>query len=329
MKKLVLSSLVFTLLCAGCTSKEQDEQIKAFWQEQLLSILPGQVAMRPIGPVVNPPLEQVPPHEEMPPSEKETAPLQESAAAQEITQQPLPPAPAQESLRTTAATRPQRKIKAFLFTHTRSPVCQQLKADNWDTNFQQRYQNNVTLVEYDMINPASKEPLRALMRKHKMPSLTVPVLFIGDSVLVGYPFEGVDKAVELALKPAPVKKNAAPKRKQPVQYMEIIMEDSPQAQVQNAKASARDRRAIQLAFAGVQRNNQATLDDIGAMFGNDTQAQAFAIIARTERLLKKKASSSPNFQTYLTMQKNLLAMQEKDLNQLMRQHARNLRTIKG
>ena len=107
------------------------------------------------------------------------------------------------------------------------------------------------------------------------------------------------------------------------------MEDAPKTRKTTSRASSSDSRAIQLALASVEKNNQATLADMGSFFGEDTKAQAYAIISRTERLLRKKASSSPDYKTYLATQKSLLQIQEKELNELMRQNAKNLRSVRG
>ncbi len=341
--------MAILLLGAGCTSKEQDEQIQSFWQEQLEALLPQHARMRAPQAQGNPFGEQQP---EFLPAEEPLSEVPAEIAAQpeqlpppqaSLEEQPTPAAPAEEQavqpaqevkpapVQQPAAPAQKPRLTAILFVHSNSPVCQQLKADGWDKQFEQKYQGTVRLVQYDMINPASKEPLRQLMRQHKLPSLSVPILFIGRSVIPGYPFDGVDQAVQKAL--AQPTKPRAPRNtttaKKPAQFMEIIMEDDPKNQPRNNKATARDTRAMQLALASVERNNQSLLTDVGSLFGEDTKAQAFAVVARTERLLRRKASSSPDYQTYLATQKQLLKLQEKEINQLMRQNAKSIRTIRG
>lgn len=335
MRKLFFYGMIVLLLGAGCTSKEQDEQIKTFWQEQIIALLPQRAGMLPPPPAEIPAAEEALPDEaiqpeQLPPpqasSEEQPDPI---VPAKEPTVQPaqeVGPAPVQQP----AVPAQKPRLTAILFVHSNSPVCQQLKADGWDKQFEQKYQGTVRLVQYDMVNPASKEPLQKMMRQHSLPSISVPILFIGRSAIPGYPFNGVDQAVQKALaqpKPrAPRKTTTAQKS---AQFMEIIMEDDPKTQPRNNKATARDTRAMQLALASVERNNQSLLTDVGSLFGEDTKAQAFAVVARTERLLRRKASSSPDYQSYLATQKQLLKLQEKEINQLMRQNAKNIRSIRG
>lgn len=331
MKKTLLYIVAVTFFIAGCTSKEQDEQINSFWQEQLAKVFSGRQAMRP------------PQDPHMTPEnlllDKDGKPIfpPEANPQEQPAQPPAPQAPSVNAPEaaaqpgTTAAPLPNRApIKAVLFIHSDSPVCKRLKAENWDKNFLEKYQGRVFLVEYDMKNPDSKAPLQEMMRKYKLSTITVPILFIGDQSVQGYPFNGIDQAVQKALTaPAQAQQRATKRKQQSNQYMEIIMEDAPKTPKKNTRASARDSRAIQLALASVEKNNQATLADMGSFFGEDTKAQAYLIISRTERLLRNKAASSPDYKTYLATQKSLLQIQEKELNELMRQNAKNLRSTRG
>lgn len=341
MKKTFFYILAFTLLAAGCTSKEQDEQIRAFWQNQLAQVM-GVPTLPPSVPVEEneEEIEEAPQElpEEVPqelPDEvqqepqadvQEAAPTTLDAPVPVAQKKPITPAP---------AAKPDQRLRVFLFTHTNSPLCQQLKQEHWDTDFQHKYQDHILLVEYDMIDPANRNPLRNLMHRYQLPSLTVPILFIGDTVLPGYPFTGVEEAVQKALQDKAraaarraAKAKAEKTRKQnPTQFMEIIMED--ERPVKNFKASAKDRQAMQKALAQVEQANQQAVNDIGTMFGSDTQAAAFAITSRTERLLRNQLASSATYQAYLSTQKKILAVQEKNLNDLMRQNAKNIRSIRG
>ena len=338
MKKILLYVIAVTFLMTGCTSKEQDEQISSFWQQQMANLFTKRLGRPMKNPDMTPerllldkdgkpffPQEEQPTPEQTP--EKQTE--QEQPVAEPEKQEI--PAASTAAAAPAAATSKRPSIKAFLFVHSDSPDCKRLRNDKWDEKFQQKFPGSIILVEYDMKNPASKAPLQEMMRKHKLSTITVPILFIGDQVLQGYPFEGEDQAAEKAFAAAAqAKPQAAQKRKQQSnQYMEIIMEDSTKAPKKNTRASAKDTKAIQLALASVEKNNQATLSDMGAIFGEDTKAQAYVIISRTERLLRNKALSSPDYKTYLATQKALLQAQEKELNQLMRQNAGRLRSIRG
>lgn len=340
MKKLLLYVIAVTLFMTGCTSKEQDEQINSFWQQQLSNVFSGRLGMRP---PENP--NMVPERLLLDAEGKPLFPQEETSQEQpseqssqavddpESTQQAeTAQAPTEETSATQAPTAlsKQTSVKAILFIHSDSPQAKQLKEDQWDKTFLQKYQGRVSLVEYDMKDPASKQPLQEMMRKHKLASITVPILFIGNQHFQGYPFGDTDTAMQKALSGEQNKPQSVQKRKQQSnQYMEIIMEDAPKTRKTTSRASSSDSRAIQLALANVEKNNQATLADMGSFFGEDTKAQAYAIISRTERLLRKKASSSPDYKTYLATQKSLLQIQEKELNELMRQNAKNLRSVRG
>ena len=339
MKKTSLLIISGLLLVAGCTSKEQDEKIRAYWQNQTGNLLIKRMGISPMQaanplegktPLMDEEGNPILPQQQTTP---ETTPLQENqeqtpATAEQT--QATPTAPAKQPALNTPKRAP---IQAVLFTHSDSLECKQLKADRWDTSFQQTYQGQVTLVQYDMKNPTSKEALQAQMKAHKLSSVSVPTLFIGKHVLSDYPFQGVDAAVKdaLATSAATAKRQAARRKQQnSSQYMEIIMEDTQtKAPRKNTKASASDNKAIQAALAEVVKNNQSTLSDMGSLFGENAKAEAYAIMAHTEKQLRNKAATSPNYKTYLATQKALLQTQEKELNQLMRKHAKDLRSIKG
>ena len=316
MKKILLYVLGITLLISGCTPKEQDKKITEVWKEKITSFLVQRLGMRPaessrtipeemlLDEQGNPLFPQEGTDQEQS-SQGQHKPIdepgkQENPAAEESVKKPTVNSTDTVTANPIASLPPNISVKAVLFTHADSPKSKQLKADNWDKKFLEKYQGRVFLVEYDMKNPASKAPLQEMMQKHKLSTITVPILFVGDQNFQKYPFGNTDMAVQEALiAAAQAKQPSAQKRKkQPNQFMEIIMEDTPKARKINTKASARDSRAMQLALAKVEQNNQATLADMGALFGENAKAQAYVIISRTERLLRNKASSSPDYKTY-------------------------------
>jgi len=121
-----------------------------------------------------------------------------------------------------------------------------------------------------------------------------------------------------------VKPKPAPKRpkRQDSQFMDITMEDSSDAV--SGKAPLKDRRAMQKALNKVMEDNENILHDIVQAFGAETQAQAFAITAKTEKALRQQAAKSASLQEYLKVERQLLKKQEQSLNQLMRNNARKL-----
>lgn len=112
------------------------------------------------------------------------------------------------------------------------------------------------------------------------------------------------------------------------QFIEITVEDT---RVNKFKSNAplKDRQAMQRAIERVKQSNQQALQDIGAMFDGDTQAQAFAIVTKSEKILMRTANTSNTYQNYLNAQRKILQEQDAQLNQLMRQNAYKLRRIRG
>jgi len=135
----------------------------------------------------------------------------------------------------------------------------------------------------------------------------------------------VEQAANTAPRPTP--KPQVAQRTQS-QFIEITMEDS---RVNKFKSNAplKERQAMQRAIDRVKQSNQQALRDIGAMFDGDTQAQAFAIVAKSEKILVRTANTSNNYQNYLNAQRKILQEQEAQLNQLMRQNAYKLRRIRS
>ncbi len=114
------------------------------------------------------------------------------------------------------------------------------------------------------------------------------------------------------------------------QYMEIVMEEEPaKIAKKNTRVSAKDRVFIQRALENVRQANQSALRDIGQIFGPETQAQAFGIVAQSENILQTSAQTAESAQKYLTVQRTVLRQQEQLLNRLMQSNARNLRAVRG
>lgn len=115
-----------------------------------------------------------------------------------------------------------------------------------------------------------------------------------------------------------------PNRRSQSQFMEITMEDSSRVNKFKSNAPFKERQAMQRAIENVKQSNQQTLQDIGTMFDGDTQAQAFAIVSKSEKILLRAANVSMSYPTYLNAQRKILQEQEQQLNQLMQQNAYKL-----
>ena len=314
MKKIIFYVFVFSLIVTGCTSKEQDEKIRAYWADQLASI-----------PAVN--------FQKGSSGEKDLAATQESTPGQEGTDASALPADGTPS------------VKAFLFLSPTCPWCKKLKQDGWPEQFRQKYQGQVELVVYELNNDKNEQILIGFMQKRHMTRIGYPVLFVGDEVFQGYPLaDRADATIQKELakqssadnsaketnaastgKSTQGAKTAANKSAQQP-YMKIVMEE-PVKETVNTKASAKDRKAMDAAFAQVQTDNKKTLSDIEMMFGASTRAQAVSIINENERLLKNKMGTSTTYKAYLAAQSRILKTQEQQLNELMQRNARNIRSI--
>ncbi len=356
MKKHVLC--IFTaILAISCTSPEDDAKIQSFWADQsahLISKLPSsvlaakahrgrmptftekeaQAAFESLGEeTASAPTEQelndmmkqwqetqaqLEQQPAVPPSE--SAPADTKALPKNTTKASAKMVSSSAKTGTVSMTKKQKPIEALLVVSSTCGWCQRLKQDQWAEKFQDKYWGQIKLVQYDVRSSDDRTLYNKFLRKHKLSSVGTPTLFIGDTKISGYPLPGADEAAQKAIAKYGVP--SAPAK----QYMEITMEDP--SGVVRGKAPLKDRHAMQQAIEKVQKDNEKTLQDIGQMFGNATQAQAFAITSATEKALRQKAAASTSLQAYLAAQKQLLAQQEQNLNKLMQENAHFLRDIR-
>lgn len=315
MKKTILCISAVLLLVAGCTSKEQDEQIKAFWTEHLGKQLP-QTSIN-----TNDIMSALKGHNET--SELTEEQLQEElnklaeTSNGENNPQKQPSQTAAPAK--TAPVKRARPVKAMLFVSPSCPRCQRLRRDHWVSAFENKYAGKVNLTEYDLSIPQNHDLLHEMMRKHNLSQVQYPTLFIDGHVVQGYPLNA-DPVVERVLSKYGLNKtNTKP-------YIKITMEE-PIKNIVNTKASAQDKQAMQTAFAQMQTNNTNTLKDIKRMFGTETEIQASEIIRSTERTLKSKMGTSPTYDAYQKAQTSALKAQEKKLTELMQRNAGSIRSI--
>ena len=288
---------VFPFLIAGCTDPEQDTKIHQFWTDQVVQVIQKTVSAS-VG--------------EVPLQEEETEEMDPNF----------------------------KPIEVLFFMHPQAPTYLQLQQDHWLENFQQQYAGKVNVTQFDVSTATGQTSMRRFMHMRNLSSLTVPALVIGNKVLQNYPFENVDQTVQAALE-APVvmpievmlaapQESPVKQRPKPVQFMEITLEeDTPPVSKINTKAPDKDKAIIQRALENARAANQKTLKDIGKIFGSDTQAEAYGIVSKTEKLLQNTAQTSESAQKYLTVQEKILQQQEQMLNKVMQSHAKNLRAIRG
>lgn len=292
-KKYFLLLSVIAVLCCGCTSKEQDQKIKLFWLQQFAGVSMKALANSDKLAALRP---------------QQLGKNTKLSAAQSPDLANLKPA---------------TPLPAMLFVSPHCGRCQRLKKDGWAQKFKEQYSGKVALTEYDLSVPKNEELLRDMMRKHKMQRINYPAFFIGSSVAQGYPLD--QKAQQITKKElaAFVRKNPAVAQKPLPQIIEVTMESDEIKGVAPQADLARMKRAL----SAVQLANQKTLTDIGTTFGETVKNKALMITTATERELKQEASVSATFTDYLTKQRELLTEQNKQLNQLMTQNAKNIRNI--
>ena len=336
MRKWILFLMTGVLLSA-CTTKEQDEKIKAFWGQQFLQVamkfagnmptgaaLPdmdkGRVA--PAGSIDQKDMQDF--EEMMKQWEQEQANLNTAEAAQPAASKTAPNTVSAEN-KNTAKARPSGKaakpIRAYLVTSSSCGGSRQLQKDGWAEQFRDKYAGQIQLITYDVTTPQGQAGYQKLMNRYHRSSVGTPSLFLNGTVIEGYPLEGADRAAKRAL----AKSGRNISRQNSNQFIEITLEE-PSGAVKG-KAPLKDRKAMQREIDKVFQDNQNTVQDIGQAFGAGIQAQAFAITTKTEKALRRQASESASLQEYLKAQRQLLRKQEQSLNQLMQNNASMLRNV--
>lgn len=311
------------LLLVGCTSKEQNEQIKNFWTEQVMNAavksgkMPNGLARLPRNPSETGELTP----EMVAELTKDMSPEQKKAFEEMMQQMQQFPSQIEPNQPLPSNT---KVVDVILFYHPDAPAYQQLLQDRWDTLLRQQYRNRINLKEYNVSDESNRDFLRQTMRQHHLKRLSVPTIIIGDAVIGPYPFHGVDQAIEkAATAPDLVAQPKTVKKSQPNQFMQITMEDDDQS-IAN-KASPKENRAIQAALSKVRQENQSTLQDIEQFFDKNTYAEAFSLISKNEEELAHIAGVSPSYTVYLANQKRILTEQEARISLLLKQNANKVK----
>ncbi len=306
MRKILCLLAVSVGMCA-CTTPEEDAQIKLFWLEQMMQFMPKQA---------RPAALSVPPVQAVPAEETPVAPEPTEGEKANPAQQGAAKAP--------AVAKAPRVVEAMLFVSPTCPRCQRLKQDRWVSKFEDKYAGKINLTEYDLSIPKNEALLQTMMRKYRLSQVNYPTLFIAGHVVQGYPLNADPVVAKVLAKTGWDKVEAKPAQ----QFLEITMEDS---RVNRFKSNApfKERQAMQRAIERVKQSNQQALQDIGLMFDGDTQAQAFAIVSKSEKILVRVANTTDTYQNYLSAQQKILQEQDQRLNQLMRQNAYKLRRVRG
>lgn len=118
-------------------------------------------------------------------------------------------------------------------------------------------------------------------------------------------------------------RNTAP-RPPAMQVLDVTLVDD----ALPGKAPHAQRVKMKQAWTTVQENNQATLKDLQTTFGENVKNKAFYITIETEKKLKQAAANANTYAAYMARQKEVLAEQEKAIQQLMLQNKASIKRIK-
>lgn len=211
-------------------------------------------------------------------------------------------------------------IQASLFLSPSCGWCRRLKQEGWARKFKKKYEGQITLTEYDVSLPKNEKKLHDLMNKHNLKKIGFPVLFIGNSVVRGYPLAEADAIAEKL-----IQESGLPEKQIQPQIMEVTLDTEALPGI----AAYEERKRMKRALEAVQLANQSSLTDMETVFGTSVRNRALVITAQTERKLKEAAEVAPNFADYYHKQVLLLAEQKNQLNQLMTQNTQNIKRLKN
>ncbi len=80
-----------------------------------------------------------------------------------------------------------KPLQAFLFTSPSCPHCRHLKDDGFIESFREKYQGQIELKDYDLTQEANNVLFMVKLQKHPDAQPGIPALFLGDTLLQGYP----------------------------------------------------------------------------------------------------------------------------------------------
>ena len=292
--KQVLAGLLLVGLLMGCTSREQEAQIDAFWTRQFLALqaklgvsipVKGKAAQLPanIGSA-----------------------LPASVSGGKLTRAMIPQAD---------------PIPATLFLSNSCGWCRKLKNSGFIEKFQNKYEGDVELKVYEVHSSEGNQAFSQALRKHHL-SGGVPLLIIGNSVIHGYSDQMMalaDEKVRLELK----KLNRVPGQQVQAgpEVVSIAMED---VEIQGP-ASAEDKAQMKAYLNLTRDNHEATLISIQKMAPRQVWQEAMAIISQTENQLKQQADQSASYADFIAQATVLEKEQQTKIDELIRQNVKRIR----
>jgi len=337
MKRLFLFLLSTAFLIAGCTSKEQDEKINAFWTEQQMKLmmkgseqamktLSNPAAAEMFGKIasmnLNMPGRKFT-QEDMTDEEKAEFEklLKEMQAEMDSpttgkAKPDTPDFPAAAAPKTAPAVAP-KPVEASLFLSPTCPWCKKLQKEGFTKKFQRKYNGKVNLTEYMLTTSENKSRYSRAVKKHKLNG-GVPLLIIGDTPIQGYSEEMMKVASEAAekeMKKHKITSDSVAASKGPA-ILEVSMEDE---EIIGAAPSDDKKRMKELILA-MQEFNGEMIQSLELTFGQSVKNKGMSIAANTEKKLKQAANNSPDFQTFYTQYQKISKQNDAEMEKLMQQN---------
>lgn len=300
MKKIILGFFMFVLL-AGCTSKEQNQQIAEFWNRQV-----QQVQMKFMKKALK---NKSLPADLMAAIDDKN--INALANKIDISRGSLP-------TKSAAPAAKQEPIAAQLFLSDSCGWCKKLKQSGFPSKFKNKYQEDVDLKVYEVHSTEGSREFAKAIKKHNLKG-GVPLLIIGDSVIHGYS----DNMMALADEKVRIElKKRGPAAPVGPAVVSIAMEGAAIA----GPASEQDKEKMKDYLSYIREYNEASLKSVRKMFpGRQVWNQALAIITKTENEMDQLAANSSNYDDFLAKAKALEETQQQQIESLIRQNASKIR----
>jgi len=341
MKKIFLLIMSVAFMAAGCTSKEQDEKIKAYWAEQQMKIamkgsetsmkaLSNPAAANIVGKIssfggaiggsgfakkdMTP--EEKAEYEKLLKEMQEDTDFQVPQAAAAAAETAL----AKPKKAVVAASKP---IEASLFLSPTCPWCKKLKSEGFTQKFQRKYAGRVNLTEYMLNTSENNNRYNRALKKHRLQG-GVPLLIIGNTPIRGYSEEMMkiaSEAAEKELKKHPVITAESIEENKGPAILEVFMEDENLP----GPASDEDKEQMKKLILSLQEFNGEMIQSMEITFGSSVKKQAMTIAANTEKKLKAAAGKSKDFSSFYTQYEKISKQNQDEMNKLMRQNTDKIR----
>lgn len=292
MKKIFLVILGIGIL-HGCTSPDQNQQIRQFWMKQTQNVQRWLFQKRMLAPKLPPELMSAAglPTVSGGPSALGAVPVKGNARKQTTSAEPIP---------------------AKLFLSDTCGWCKKLKQSGFPEKFRNKYVGEVELTVYEVHSTQGNQEFAKAIKKYQLRG-GVPLLIIGDSVISGYSDQMMalaDEKVRLELKKRGTAPDVGPS------MASIAMDDE---EIQGP-ASAADKEKMRAYMVRVRENNEATLNSMRQMFSKSVWNQTLGYVMTTEEQIKKAANQSATYEEFVAKAHMLENTQQQQIDHLAKQN---------